>query len=158
MFTLDEPPWSEDWGDNKNDWAEDIAVDSQGDLIIVGNTENDDKNSSTDIMVLKVNSEGKELWEQTWGNTRDTYGFAVTVDNDNDIYIAGSFKKENETRFAALLLKFSSNGEILYYKTWYYGNDDVIAKDIALNSKKEILIVGEVWGEDTHFLVFKGFL
>jgi hypothetical protein len=68
----------------------DIIVDGNGDLIIVGTTENAlPPPAGNDAFILKVTSDFTLLWANYWGGGGDDSATAVTVDSSDNIYVTG---------------------------------------------------------------------
>ncbi len=69
------------------------AVDSDGNLYVVGTTEDDIGSNrlqgDSDVYLRKFDSAGQEVWSRLLGSQESTNGLAVTVDADNNVIIAG---------------------------------------------------------------------
>ena len=91
------------------EWSSSVLT-SDGELIVVGNTLINPGN--TDIIITRFDRDGSKLWEQTYaGNTNSyDYGLAVTIDNDENILVAGVVSSPNQTTDIAIL-KYSPTGE-----------------------------------------------
>ncbi len=80
----------------------DVAVDSNGDVIMVGG-------GGLGWYIIKCNSDGDTLWTRTIQG----YGFldqarAVLIDNSNDIIVSGSVNR---------IVKYDTNGNLIYNNT-----------------------------------------
>ena len=98
--------WTKTWGGTgSGDSVNKIALDSNNNIFLTGcltgtvdfdpSEEGIDvkiSNGSNDVFLTKYNSDGTYAWTKTWGGTTNDFGFAVTVNSNNDIYVAGSFQ------------------------------------------------------------------
>lgn len=115
--------WNCTWGGfgYHRGWA--IAVDSSDNIYITGITNNYGVGYE-DIILLKCDDSGVELWNRTWGGSAWDSGWGVIVDSSNNIYITGittSFGAENGN---IILLKYDSSGVLQWNRTWGGNNGD----------------------------------
>lgn len=97
MFYLGEFQWFRTWDgvpweeyQYTEDRATGITMDSSGNIYISGYTYSDDPaGKNYDAIILKFNSSGDLQWSQTWGGEKNDYGFDITLDSQNNIYICG---------------------------------------------------------------------
>jgi len=80
-------------------------------------------------------------WYKTWGGLKDDEGWSVVVDSNGDIYLAGRTSSYGAGSWDAMLIKYTSNGTKLWYKTWG-GSNDEYGKDIAVDSNNNIYLTG----------------
>jgi hypothetical protein len=85
--------------------ARDVAVDSNDNIYVVGETEYPNWNA----LLMKVDPEGNQLWNRTWGNQNIAFGVQVV---GTDIYVAGSHCLI--TNLDLWLLKYNSAGQFLW--------------------------------------------
>ena len=75
-------------------WTTGIAVDSGGNVVVAGSVRQDDgaigtENWRTDIYVRRLDPAGTELWTRTYDGGRDDWGYAVAVDAQRNVIVAG---------------------------------------------------------------------
>ncbi|MCB0761026.1 MAG: S8 family serine peptidase [Flavobacteriales bacterium] len=124
------------------DWF-DSAVDSQNNLIVVGNTLNSEEGAN--VLVSKYSPAGDLVWEIEWnhaGNQND-YGTSVDIDNINNIYIGGATYNESQAAYDYVVLKYNKYG-VLQWSRIFNGvsNGDDIATDILVDSSGSVLVTG----------------
>jgi uncharacterized delta-60 repeat protein len=71
----------------KRDYAEDVAVDSNDNVIITGETEL--STNFYDVWTLEYDSNGNHMWNRTIGGSYNDYAYDVAVDSDGNIILAG---------------------------------------------------------------------
>lgn len=93
--------WVKTWGGSSFDYAEEIFVDNNGGLIIIGEfmttvnfnpegvTDNRTSLGRYDCYIRKYNSDGNYLWTKIWGGTGDEMCFSITIDSKNNYYLGG---------------------------------------------------------------------
>ncbi|MEQ9713990.1 MAG: hypothetical protein ABGF52_00485 [Candidatus Asgardarchaeum sp.] len=66
-----------------------ISVSNSGDIYIVGMLIHETENY-TNMLLLKLNSDGDVLWRLTWGNSQSNdYAIDLVMDNEENIYVLG---------------------------------------------------------------------
>ena len=105
--------WSSLMDSSGDDWVEDCAIDSSGNVYVTGKfigsmdfdddgsaevTALDDANGGYDAYVAKLDSSGAVVWWRVVGNTTDVssqtdtvYGHGVDVDGSGNVYFGGYF-------------------------------------------------------------------
>ncbi|MFX1310673.1 MAG: SBBP repeat-containing protein [Promethearchaeota archaeon] len=112
--------WERKWGDlNSNDKAESIAIDSKDNIYITGGTDISGI-SSVDLFLLKYNSTGDLLGVNTLGSVNGSYGFDITIDSEDMIYLTGTIGMDHGIGLSSdtILLKYNSSLNLLWNKTW----------------------------------------
>jgi hypothetical protein len=111
-----------------NEWAQEVAVDSDGNIYVVGFQEpllSSDKGA----LVVKFDSNGNEMWNRTWGSISDAaYGVQVV---GTAIYVAGIHCPPTGGT-DLMLLKYNSLGQLLWNLIWGGSQNDhayCLAKD-----------------------------
>lgn len=112
----------------------------------LGDTVFDDGNeieNHHDILLMKYNSSGTQLWAITWGwNNSFEEGYDLKLDRDNNIIIVGrSNGFNNNTNYDVCLVKFNYSGAILWNVSWggIYGEE---GHAIAVDNESNIFIAG----------------
>lgn len=75
-----------------DDAAHDIAVDSQGNVYVIGHTESTlgaTNYGNNDAWAAKFNPDGDLQWTKQIGTAANDYGFAIAVSPEQDVYLAG---------------------------------------------------------------------
>lgn len=133
--------WSKQYLADVDEDGIDIAQAPGGGYIIVGNTLNKVSEKS-DILVIKVDDEGDEMWRNSFGAT-DKDDFGVGVVSVPDGFIVAANAKENFGLGNNVgLYKLDPQGEVVWSK--FYGvngvNEDI--HDLLITEDNEIVFVG----------------
>lgn len=130
---------SRTWGGTglERGWA--IKIDSVGNIYIAGETSSYGVN--IDAVLLKYNSSGDFQWYQTWGGDQFETAFALALDSQEDIYIAGETESFGDLDGDNFIVKYSSTGDQIWNYTWGGINEDV-ATDITLDSSDNLFLTG----------------
>lgn len=147
--------WDKTYGGAKNDLAESIALDDNGNVFISGKSESqisgdktEDGYGSYDFWLVKLDSAGDFLWDQTLGGDGGETNSSIIV-TENELYLLGSSlsgvsgTKTEASRgsFDFWVTKMDLNGNIIADKT-YGGNGSEGLSDSKLLNTGELLIVG----------------
>ncbi|MHA1681187.1 MAG: SBBP repeat-containing protein [Promethearchaeota archaeon] len=136
---------------NWTDTGYDIAEDSKGYIYVAGVTMM--VASSRDAVLFKFDNNGNEIWNKTFSSpgTSSDYGFGLAIDGSDNIYIVGNIYQSSSTR--VLLLKYTSDGALVWNKTWGGTSSDT-GRDIVIDGDY-FYIVGNTnsWGAGSYDLI-----
>lgn len=123
-----------------------IAVDSGGNVYSsVQRTVNED-------YLVKFSSAGNVEW-QTGFNFATTHGFnAMTVDNENNLYVAGDFGTTPQT---IQILKFDPSGNVVWSRsiTGYGGNSNVAVNNINYYNNNIIISGWSIYANTQYGMI-----
>jgi len=169
--------WTVTFGGTAWDQAWDAVVDSDSDVILSGhfeslnvdfdpsgNTALHSSAGSTDIFVVKYDSDGDYLWSHSLGGTSGDKGYSIKVDNNDNVYLVGYFSGTNidfdpsagtELRSSnggtdAFITKYDSNGNFQWVKTWGSTEDDR-AYGLSIFDNKYLYVTGRFSGTNVDF-------
>jgi hypothetical protein len=96
--------WAKSFGGTGNDGANNLQIDSQGNLYLIGHFDdladlNPDKFKSLnlkskgeyDVFVMKLNNSGNLIWVKTFGGLGYDNGNSLALDNYGNLYVTGTF-------------------------------------------------------------------
>ena len=138
--------WNKTYGGNNDDFAYSIIKTMNG-YIIAGKTASFG-NGGYDAWLIKVDEEGNEIWNKTYGGSKgDTiYDILETIDG---YILIGETSSFGNGGYDAWLIKVDEEGNEIWNKT-YGGNDDDAFFDI-LEIKDGYLITGGTQSFGTPF-------
>lgn len=156
-------PFATYLGGNAYDSARDVAVDGQGNVVVVGGTDGSDlatagsyddsfNGGSSDVMITRFSSDGQRLWSTFFGGPGHDRAYAVEVDATG-IYVAGragdglpttggvvqpSFAGDQNVNPAygpqdGFIAKLSLDGTSLIWATYLGGPGREIIRDLAID-------------------------
>ena len=112
--------WIRQIGSKEDDELKHADVDGSGNLYAVGYICPDDINrpKDTDILVVKVDSNGKTIWEKTYRTESQDKSENIVVANDGTLYITGSTKGSmagsSNGKEDCFILHLDSGGNIIH--------------------------------------------
>ena len=146
--------WSVRFGSPGYTEAADVAVDTSGNVIVVGHIigtlPGQTRAGYDDAFVRKLNPAGEELWTSQFGSTTYSGALAVTTDASGDILVTGSAlgALPGQTRIGlsdAFVRKLSPAGVELW--TIQFGSLQAdAATAVAVDGQGRIIVVGETYG------------
>ncbi|MGY5852227.1 MAG: hypothetical protein RTU92_01515 [Candidatus Thorarchaeota archaeon] len=134
--------WNTTWGGLDYDIGYDVGVSGSSYIYVTGST-NSTGAGDQDILLLRFNPSGAEIWNETLGTVREEYGSGVDVDADGAAYIAGS--AENDFGLLNLIVtKYNSTGTNQWENYW---NDlyTMYGRDIVVEEWDTVYAVGDVF-------------
>ena len=135
------------------DEARAIIVDSLQNVYVTGRHYGDDFNgptySNADIMTVKYNSGGSQLWSKRYeylGNNAADITNTITLDKNLNVYVAGESQKTVAgTNYDYIVVKYSNNGNeigtIRYNDTT---NGNAFITSIIVDDSSNIYVTGSV--------------
>ncbi len=95
-----------------------IAVDSSGNVDLVGYADSSSV-MGTDVLLVKFDSNGNLLWQETWGGIGSDTGQSIVIDHAGGIYIAGTTSSFTVGTYQnVFVLKLRANGSLVWQETW----------------------------------------
>ncbi len=101
--------WNHTYGGSGNDIAKDIMETGNGDLVITGYT-NSFGSGNDDLWLIRTDSEGVEIWNQTYGGIDQERGNSVAQTSDGGIVTIGFTKSWGAGNADLLLIKTDAQG------------------------------------------------
>ncbi|MFX0064328.1 MAG: SBBP repeat-containing protein, partial [Candidatus Hermodarchaeota archaeon] len=158
------------FGGSGDDAALDIAVDSEGNAIIVGTTNatipifnafQTNAGGAIDVFVAKLNATGNGLIFSTYlGGSADDEGRGIAIDDSGNSYIIGFTESSdfpvtpnayNSTYGGGeevFVTKLNATGNGLIFSTFLGGNADEWGFKIALDSQGNSYVIGTTYSSD----------
>jgi len=128
---------------NGNDRAEDVEVDSAGNVYIAGNSAN--TGTGGDMTTIKYDSAGNQLWIATFDGTLSLgpdSANALEVDGAGNVYITG-FSRNTGTGNDITTIKYDNLGNQLWVAIFDgTANDGDQASDVEVDSAGNVYITG----------------
>ncbi|MHA1427922.1 MAG: SBBP repeat-containing protein [Candidatus Helarchaeota archaeon] len=135
--------WNKTWGGPSDDLGNDIKVDSEGNVYLIGKTESFGAGPS-DMFIVKYNSTGFQLWNLTWGGSDSESGECLAIDSQNNLYLTGGTLSFNGGSLNAFLVKYDSSGNEEWLRIWGGSNDDE-GYGIVVDKDDNLYITGATW-------------
>ena len=129
--------WSKTYGGEGYDGARCIRKTAGGGYIISGETESYG-NGLLDIWILKIRSDGTEIWNKTYGGLKDDTCNDIIILPDNKYLIAGHTHSFSDS-WDAWIICIDSNGTEIWNKTFGGKKDDGASSIIQVNSTQYII-------------------
>ncbi len=132
--------WEKTFGGLNWDFANDLVLASDGNIMVVGNT-NSFGAGKKDGFVLKYDLAGNMLWQKMFGGSENEELRAIIKTNDNFLATVGYTESKNDINGDGYFLKLDLNGDTLFTKT-YGGPFKDYANDVVQKSNNEYVICG----------------
>lgn len=111
--------WTRKYGDIGDQWAEEIRFTADGNFIIPGRTTSIGRNNEYDCIVIKIDLNGKLLWQKTYGRNGSNEAAKSIQSLNSGFVIAGYTWLKNKGD--VWLIRTDENGDTLWTRT--YGGD-----------------------------------
>jgi len=104
--------------------------------------------STFDILVLKLTPDGDTIWTRVYDRAADDVPSGLAIDPNGSIVVAGATSKDT-TASDALVLKYDSNGVLVWDEVFDYDVDDGLA-GAACDSAGDIYVAGYTGADDLY--------
>ncbi|MBU3928811.1 MAG: hypothetical protein KKB74_13480, partial [Bacteroidetes bacterium] len=94
-----------------------------------------------DMLVIKVESGGQEIWRQLYGLDNHDFGYSIKKAQDGGYYLFGSSQSYGEGSFDMLLIKISESGVEEWHQS-YGGPEYEYGMSLDLNQNNELFLFG----------------
>ena len=132
--------WNHTWGITGGTGDNRIVLDSSNNIYI-GGTITKSIPLDFSIYLVKYNSSGMRLWNQTWNNSDEDVLQDISIDSLDNICITGETTISDEG--SMLLLRYDSLGSLISYNNWG-GFGAAVGFGIDLDSSDNIYIGGMI--------------
>ena len=144
--------WAKLYGSSADEEANGgILIDNEGNIFFTGATKGNFNgeihNGNQDIFLLKLDSNGNEIWTKLYGSVDNEIPYGISIDNENNIFITGTATGNlngqiNNGDMDAFVIKLNSTGDEIWTKL--FGTE---LSDIAWGGTFDENVY--LWGE-TH--------
>ena len=134
--------------------GESVATDSIGNTYVVGSTNSslhgEGHSGSLDAFVVKYDTDGIRQWTRLFGTSSQDQGKSITVDNNDDIYVAGytfgEFPGQTSSgNVDSFIVKYNGNGTRAWLRQ--FGSEYVdYAYSVTADSNGNLYVAGSVGG------------
>ena len=119
--------WQKNYGGANYEYGNDISINNSNEILLTGYSSSFSTDHSPDIYVIKTDSEGNEIWEETYGENESDYGNCGKFLNDGNIAILGSSENGTDKKLDLYFIKISESGEIINTLSEDSGLSNVLA-------------------------------
>ena len=143
------------WGNEYNQDGIDIEFDSRGDIIVSGEdgtyTNDGGRRGASNTFLLKLSTEGLEIWSNKWESEYGNTPTALFVDSDDNMLITGNTYKlfNDELETAGLhdpfIVKVDPDGSDLFAYQWGSNVSDY-ATGVVAGDDGKVYVAGYTYG------------
>lgn len=131
--------WVTNFDGSAYDKVLDAIIPSEGTGYLLCGTSNRSNDDALDVLVMKIDENGEELWSQTYNGEDNAIGNSITPTQDGNYLICGFDGNVDHETSNILLIKIDENGNKLWSHT-YGGEHTDVGNDILETQKNEIII------------------
>ena len=114
--------WNKTFGGNDLEIGFSVIETSDNGFVISGTTGSFGDGGNGDVWLIKTDSEGRKIWDKTFGGSGYDEGYSVIETSDHGFMVAGKTGSFGEGYFDIWLIKTDSEGNKIWDKT--FGGSD----------------------------------
>ena len=133
--------WQKSFGGDRDEYAGGIAGTNDGGVLAVGSTESFSKRGYKDIIIIRLDKNGKKISERTIGGKRGDEAKALTRTADGNFMVVGAREVNRAGDSDFFLLKLDQNGKKIWART-FGGSDSDILNAVAPTPNGGIVATG----------------
>lgn len=139
--------WQRLLGGSAVEVARGIAIDSSGNICVVGYTSSQGP-ASNNVLIAKYNSAGAIQWQRSLGGGSSDLGLSIGTDSSDNIYVSGSTASQGAGSDDLLLTKYNSSGTIQWQRS-LGGSGQELGYAISVNASGDSYVVGTTTSQGT---------
>ena len=132
--------WIKSYGGDGDDWARTILKDTDDNFYLIGTTLSSFSDGNEDIYIVKTDSDGNMIWDQSYGEADRDEGDDAAWDSNGDI-IMSAWTESFSANKDAIVMKLDTAGAVLWANKFDSPKAER-AKEMLVNSSDEIYIAG----------------
>ncbi len=134
--------WHRTFGGDRDEFAGGIAGTNDGGVLVVGDSESFSKRGYKDILIIRLDKNGKKISERTIGGKRGEEAKALTRTADGNFIMVGSREVSRAGDSDFFLLKLDQNGRKIWART-FGGSDRDVLNAVAPTLDGGVVATGE---------------
>ncbi|MBR9919761.1 MAG: DUF11 domain-containing protein [Bacteroidetes bacterium] len=142
--------WSKTFGDEGDDFFQAITATSDGNYILAGRTNSYSGDGTEQAYLVKVDTEGNEIWSETYGGAFNDRANDVVSAADGSVFLLGNTGTSADTT-NIFLLKTDANGVEEWSET-FGGTDYNEGLALILDSENNLVFTGH---QDLELTILK---
>ena len=150
--------WTKTWGGPSAENPTALAIGPDGGIYVTGGTDSFGA-GWYDVFFLKFDPTGNLLWSKTWGGSSFDFGHDIAFDTLGNVLVAAeSYSYVPSGDSAAVVLKFTPNGDLLWSRVWASGLPVVTGPvydggySLDVDGNGNILLSGITWDYNSTVL------
>jgi uncharacterized delta-60 repeat protein len=125
-------------------WEKDIALDSQGNVLIAGVEDYYWSVTKTDYIIIKCNSGGDTLWIRKYNSPQNGFDYlcAIAVDDSDNIYVTG-YTYVPAGNYDIITIKYNNDGAMIWDRIFQGpANGDDVVYAMVVDSLGNVYLTG----------------
>jgi hypothetical protein len=136
--------WETVIGGDSTEWTWGGMQTSDGGYVVVGDTRSySNPVGWADVYLVKLDEDGNQVWDKTYGDTSLDTGRSVLQTPDNGFVIAGETFPPGSSAYKAYLIKTDSDGNEQWSRTYGPSSQDTFARCVRATPDGGFIVAGE---------------
>jgi len=131
--------WAKTYNGGSTDNARAIAIDDSGNVYVTGGSNNGTVNN---YYTIKYDSDGDEIWNATYNSPYNSVAEGIAVDSFGNVYVTGYDYVGVGSDYSWLTIKYDSDGNVVWNKTYESGNWYDAPQAIAIDDLGNVYATG----------------
>ena len=151
--------WAKTYGGSKADFGSALEITSDGGYVVAGGTASFGAGYA-DAYLIRLDSLGNFIWQNTYGGTKDDRAYAVCLAGVGGYLLAGTTESFSGTQADVFIIRTDSAGNQIWSKN-YGGAKSDYGRAVFQDQQKDYIVSGYSYsytssGSDIYVLKIKG--
>ena len=171
--SLGNEAWGFSAGGASNEYGQALATDNNGNVYATGSFRSDSitfgsftlvnnsAGANPDFFVVKYDASGNAVWATSVGNTWEEIAYGIDVDDDGNVFVAGTFTSDDivigsttltntssDNTAEGFLIKYNPNGNALWAKS-IQGEEHETANSVSADDAGNVFVSGYMGSDVT---------
>jgi hypothetical protein len=150
------PEWERTFGELGSEWGLSMQITSEGGYIIIGATDASGEGYE-DFTVIKTDTQGNLLWQNTYGTQYHEYGNSITKLENGEYILAGSSRITSDSA-VAVAIRINADGTEIWNRRYPPKVRNIEFTSVKQLSTGEIIVTGSDQGDtlnNTYYGILK---
>lgn len=151
--------WARTYGGTRADFGHGLTNAVDGGYVLVGRTASFGA-GFYDAYIVKIDTDGNFVWDNTFGSTSDDYAYSVTTAMDGTYMLSGFTEVSPSRKYDAYVIKVDPGGSRIWERT-YGGSQADYGNTVFQEQGRDYLLIGSTYsftygGSDIYITKIRG--
>ncbi len=130
--------WKRTYGGAFNEEGQSVQLTTDDNLVIVG-SEQSEEGGDTDLYLVKVDLDGRELWSKNYGGMDNERGYFIQETVDGGFVAAGHIESRRDRSKSVYMIRTNEAGDVQRHKAYGTSSDEV-GLEVIIDGEDSVVV------------------